>query len=70
LVAFGKPQVPNNRFKPLWDSLSAIQKKELAKILGNALLTKAEMLKKLNVMVDKSDNKKRRQVPAILPHLL
>jgi hypothetical protein len=59
VVVIGKPEASSsNPFRSLWNSLSTVQKKQVARVLGNASLSKGEMLKKLNTIVDRSDNTK------------
>jgi ABC-type phosphate transport system ATPase subunit len=58
VVVLGQSKASTNPLKSLWNSLSSPQKKELAKIMGNSSLTKGEMMKRLNKMVDRIKNKK------------
>jgi hypothetical protein len=69
MIVFDQSNALNNEFKPFWESLSTIQKKELAKVFGNASLTKAEVLKKLNNIADRSDSKKTKVINRIFIHV-
>jgi hypothetical protein len=47
-----------NAFKPLWDSLSDEQKKDVTDLLNDKSLTKAEVTKKMDALVKKFADEK------------
>jgi hypothetical protein len=56
-LALGEQKGDSHDIKPLWESLSDEQKKEMTDILKEFSLTKAEIRERMNDWVEKSGDK-------------